>query len=88
MNSFAIQSILFIFSKPIEFDGFKKNAGFIRMGLFQSDRLVRLNQIAIRQIKTLTDKDTAKKLDFKPESESHSKRQEAKKSRENKGGGE
>lgn len=67
MYSFAIQSILFIFSKPVEFDGFGKNAEFIRMGLSQPDRLVRLNQIAIRQVKTLTDKDMAKTLDFKPE---------------------
>ena len=43
------------------------NAEFIRMGLSQPDRLVRLNQIAIRQVKTLTDKDMAKTLDFKKE---------------------
>ncbi len=43
------------------------NAEFIRMGLSQPDRLVRLNQIAIRQVKTLTDKDMAKTLDFKTE---------------------
>lgn len=43
------------------------NAEFIRMELSQPDRLVRLNQIAIRQVKTLTCKDTAKTLDFKQE---------------------
>ena len=63
----TIQSVLFIFSNPVEFDGFRKNEEFIRMGLSQPDRLVRLNQIAIRQVKTLTDKDTAKKLEFKRE---------------------
>lgn len=34
------------------------NAEFIRMGLTQSDRLKRLNEIAIRQMKTLTTANT------------------------------
>lgn len=38
------------------------NAEFIRMGVPQSDRLVRLNQIAIRQLQSLTARDTAKLL--------------------------
>ena len=40
--------------KPLEFEGFKKRAGLNRMNLFQGIRLKRLNQIAIRQMKTLT----------------------------------
>ena len=39
--------------KPLEFEWFKKEAGangFIREGLPQSDRLFRLNQIAIYQM--------------------------------------
>ena len=43
------------------------NAEFIRMGLSQSDRLVRLNQISIRQLQSLTSRDAAKALDSKPE---------------------
>jgi hypothetical protein len=50
------------------------NAEFIRMGLSQPDRLIRLNQIGIRQMKTLTDKDTAKTLDFKTEPKRISKK--------------
>lgn len=38
------------------------NAEFIRMGVPQSDRLVRLNQIAIRQLQSLTARNTAKLL--------------------------
>ena len=38
------------------------NAEFIRMGVPQSDRLVRLNQISIRQLQSLTARDTAKLL--------------------------
>ncbi|HQL49559.1 MAG TPA: KilA-N domain-containing protein [Kiritimatiellia bacterium] len=38
------------------------NAEFIRMGVSQSDRLVRLNQIAIRQLQSLTARNTAKLL--------------------------
>lgn len=41
------------------------NAEFIRMGVSQSDRLVRLNQIAIRQLQSLTARDTAKLLEEK-----------------------
>lgn len=41
------------------------NAEFIRMGVSQSDRLVRLNQIAIRQLQSLTAQDTAKLLEEK-----------------------
>ena len=44
------------------------NAEFIRMGLSQPDRLIRLNQIAIRQLQSLTSRDAAKVLDSKPES--------------------
>lgn len=42
---------------PIEFDGIRKQAGlnsFIHMGLQHGERLQRLNQIAIRQMQTLT----------------------------------
>ncbi|HCE41979.1 MAG TPA: DNA-binding protein [Lentisphaeria bacterium] len=45
------------------------NAEFIRMGLSQPDRLVRLNQIAIRQLQSLTSREAAKALDSKPEAE-------------------
>lgn len=38
------------------------NAEFIRMGVPQSDRLVRLNQIAIRQLQSLMARNTAKLL--------------------------
>ena len=65
MNNSANQSIVFIFSKPVEFDGFRKNTEFIRMGLAQPDRLVRLNPIAIRQLQSLTCRDAAKALEFK-----------------------
>ncbi len=41
------------------------NAEFIRMGVVQSDRLVRLNQIAIRQLQSLMARDTARLLDEK-----------------------
>jgi len=41
------------------------NAEFIRMGVPQSDRLVRLNQIAIRQLQSLTARDKARLLDEK-----------------------
>lgn len=41
------------------------NAEFIRMGVPQADRLVRLNQIAIRQLQSLTARDTARLLDEK-----------------------
>jgi hypothetical protein len=41
------------------------NAEFIRMGVPQSDRLVRLNQIAIRQLQSLTARDTARLLEEK-----------------------
>ncbi|MFA4943748.1 MAG: KilA-N domain-containing protein [Lentisphaeria bacterium] len=44
------------------------NAEFIRMGLPQPDRLLRLNQIAIRQLQSLTARAAANALDFKPES--------------------
>ncbi|MFH1708131.1 MAG: hypothetical protein ABIF71_09465 [Planctomycetota bacterium] len=80
--------------KPIEFDGFIEaniegmNAEFIRMGLAQSDRLVRLNGIAIRQLQSLTCRNAVKALDFKPEPESTAKRLEAKKTRGKKGGAE
>ncbi|MFA4943747.1 MAG: hypothetical protein WC789_03480 [Lentisphaeria bacterium] len=40
---------------------------FIRMGLPQPDRLLRLNQIAIRQLQSLTARDTARALSAKPE---------------------
>ena len=39
------------------------NAEFIHMGLVQSDRLKRLNLIAIRQMQTLTARATAWQLD-------------------------
>jgi hypothetical protein len=45
------------------------NAEFIRMGLPQPARLVRLNQIAIRQLHSLTSRDAAKVLDSKPGTE-------------------
>ncbi|MFZ2959101.1 MAG: KilA-N domain-containing protein [Candidatus Ozemobacteraceae bacterium] len=38
------------------------NAEFIHMGLFQSDRLLRINKIAIRQMQTLTAHATVRKL--------------------------
>ena len=38
------------------------NAEFIHMGLAQGDRLMRLNQIAIRQLEVLTDTPAAKRL--------------------------
>ncbi|MFA5043535.1 MAG: KilA-N domain-containing protein [Kiritimatiellia bacterium] len=63
------------------------NAEFIRMGLAQSDRLVRLNEIAIRQLQSLTCRDAAKALDSKPASEPIAKRLEAKKPGGKKGGG-
>ena len=40
--------------KVVEFDHFKMNAEFIHMQLSASDRLLKLNTIAIRQIKSLT----------------------------------
>ena len=64
------------------------NAEFIRMGLPQSDRLVRLNEIAIRQLQLLTTRDAAKALDFKPESKSTAKQLDAEKTRGKKGGAE
>jgi len=45
------------------------NAEFIRMGVPQSDRLVRLNQIAIRQLQSLTARDKARLLDEKKRTE-------------------
>ncbi len=39
------------------------NAEFIHMGLKQGDRLKRLNQIAIRQVQTLTDRSPARRLE-------------------------
>ena len=63
------------------------NAEFIRMGLSQPDRLVRLNEIAIRQLQSLTCRDAAKALDSKPASEPIAKRLEAKKPGGKKGGG-
>ena len=62
------------------------NAEFIRMGLPQSDRLVRLNAIAIRQLQSLTSRDAAKTLDFEPESEPAAKRVESQKLPGKKGG--
>jgi hypothetical protein len=52
---------------PIEFDGIKKTAGLnsfilIHMELPQSERLIRLNQIAIRQMQVLTDAPALKQL--------------------------
>lgn len=41
------------------------NAEFIRMDVVQSDRLMRLNQIAIRQLQSLTARDKARLLDEK-----------------------
>jgi hypothetical protein len=43
------------------------NAEFIRMALPQPDRLVRLNEIAIRQLQSLTARDVAKALGTRPE---------------------
>jgi hypothetical protein len=53
--------------KPVEFDGFRRQAGLnsfalIHMGLPQSERLMRLNQIAIRQMQVLTDAPALKQL--------------------------
>ena len=45
------------------------NAEFIRMGIPQPDRLVRLNQIAIRQLQSLTTRNTAKLLEEKGKDE-------------------
>lgn len=45
------------------------NAEFIRMGLAQSARLVRLNEIAIRQLQSLTSRGPLKALDVKLEAE-------------------
>ena len=45
------------------------NAEFIRMGVPQSDRLMRLNQIAIRQLQSLTARDKARLLDEKKRTE-------------------
>ena len=50
------------------------NAEFIRMGLSQSDRLIRLNEIAIRQLQSLTCRDAVIALDFKQESVPAAKR--------------
>jgi len=61
------------------------NAEFIRMGLSQPDRLVRLNQIAIRQLLSVTSRDAAKALDFKPEPETSAKHVGAKKPHVEKG---
>lgn len=48
-DTFPCRIISHLF-KPIEFEGFKNRAG----NLPQGDRLQRLNQIAIRQMRTLT----------------------------------
>ena len=60
--------------KPVEFDGFKKqaalnlsnlenlNALFISQGQPQSERLIQLNQIAIQQMKILTASENAPML--------------------------
>lgn len=62
------------------------NAEFIRMGLSQSERLLRLNEIAIRQLQSLTSKSAEKALDLKQESDNTVNRLEAKKPRQKKGG--
>ncbi len=43
------------------------NAEFIRQGLIQSDRLMRLNEIAIIQMSSLIENSTVKKLSTRPE---------------------
>jgi hypothetical protein len=48
--------------KPIEFDGFRKQAGLISLGLYQTDRLIQLNKIAISQMKSLINNRQIKKL--------------------------
>jgi len=45
------------------------NAEFIRMGLLPSERLKRLNDIAIIQLKTLTDDPRARALEQRKEQE-------------------
>jgi len=40
---------------PLEFEGFRKEAELINDGVPQSERLVKLNQIAIQQMKVLED---------------------------------
>jgi hypothetical protein len=50
------------------------NAELIRMGLPQSDRLIRLNEIAIRQLQSLTCRDAVIALDVKQELEPTAKR--------------
>ena len=50
---------------PVEFDGFRKQAGlalFIGHALPQPERLTRLNQIAIGQMKLLTTDDRTPQL--------------------------
>ena len=58
--------------KPVEFDGFKMdcpvnlgnpNAGFVNEDLPQSERLRKLNQIAIRQVKILAQEYRVEMLD-------------------------
>jgi hypothetical protein len=43
--------------KPVEFDGFKKEAGYnailIKQGISQPERLLLLNKMAIEQIKVI-----------------------------------
>ena len=62
--------------KPVEFDGFKMdcpvnledpNAVFVNAGLPQSERLRKLNQIAIRQVKILAQEHALKMLCVKKE---------------------
>lgn len=48
--------------KPVEFDGFRKQAGLIHQNLAQSDRLTQLNKIAITQMKSLVQNSNIKKL--------------------------
>jgi hypothetical protein len=47
---------------PIEFDGIRKQAGVVRQGLPAPERLLRLNEIAITQMRTLLADSNLKRL--------------------------
>ena len=48
--------------KPIEFDGFRKQAGLNSLGLNQQQRIEQLNQIAINQMTSLLKNANSKRL--------------------------